>query len=472
MIKIKLLAALMAVVMTVAVVTVCAQPVTASVTDEEAIGFTYSGEDDYEDSTNHCVDWANYTIRQESNYCKDDEAFTGNSYGNETFNFTAPEDLEIVSFKFTLYHGEEGVTLDSYSTFTQMECETADNDIWMLKGSFADASPVTVKKGEPLLTADIEIDVGNCSYGELTGVNTAVYFSVDELIVKTTDGYKVIIGDEDTTEPTTFYDSTGHCEDWANYTITQESNYCKDDEVFTGNTIGYHTLTYTAPEDLEIVSFKFTLYHEEEGVTLNSYTPFTAMDCKTAEDDIWMLKGSFAGASPVTVKKGEPLLTADIKIDVEYCGFNETTGVETVVYLSIDELQVETAEGRKVIIGDENTTEPPTYDPYGPTNHCTPDPSDVTTLPEDTTEPMIATSSPADTTEPVEPVIKGDVNNDGSVDILDAILIQKYAGEKIQLTDEQIHIADVNNDGNADTLDAILIQEYAAGIITEFPNRS
>ena len=199
--KIKLLAVLMAVVMTVAVVTVCAQPVTASVTDEEAIGFTYSGEDDYEDSTNHCVDWANYTIRQESNYCKDDEAFTGNSYGNETFNFTAPEDLEIVSFKFTLYHGEEGVTLDSYSTFTQMECETADNDIWMLKGSFADASPVTVKKGEPFLTADIEIDVGNCSYGELTGVNTVVYFSVDELTVKTADGYKVIIKDIDATEP-------------------------------------------------------------------------------------------------------------------------------------------------------------------------------------------------------------------------------------------------------------------------------
>lgn len=269
-----------------------------------------------------------------------------------------------------------------------------------------------------------------------------------------------------------FYDATGHCEDWANYTITQESNYCKDDEVFTGNTIGYHTLTYTAPEDLEIVSLKFTLYHEEPGVTLTDHTTFTPMECETADNNTWMLKGSFANATPVTVKKGDPLLTADIKIDVEYCGFNETTGVETFVYLSIDELQVETAEGRKVIIGDENTTEPPTYDPYGPTNHCTSDPADVTTLPEDTTEPMIATSSPADTTEPFEPVIKGDVNNDGTVDILDAILIQKYAGEKIQLTDEQIHIADVNNDGNADTLDAILIQEFAAGIITEFPNRS
>ena len=458
--KIKLLAALMAVVMTVAVVTVCAQPVTASVTDEEAIGFTYSGEDDYEDSTNHCVDWANYTIRQESNYCKDDEAFTGNLYGNETFNFTAPEDLEIVSFKFTLYHGEEGVTLDSYSTFTQMECETAEDDIWMLKGSFADASPVTVKKGEPLLTADIEIDVGNCSYGELTGVNTVVYFSVDELIVKTTDGYKVIIGDEDTTEPTTFYDSTGHCEDWANYNIRQDSNYCKDNEAFTGNTYGSHTLNFTAPEDLDIVSFKFTLYHEEEGVTLSSYTPFTAMDCKTAEDDIWMLKGSFADASPVTVKKGEPLLTADIEIDVEYCSYGELTGVNTVVYFSVDELTVKTADGYKVIIKDMDATEP---------EEVTTIPADVTTFPAEPTYPVIATTSPEASTEPGKPVIFGDANNDGSVDTLDAVLVQKYTAERILLTAEQIYAADVNKDGVADTLDAILIQQFAAGIISVFP---
>ena len=458
--KIKLLAALMAVVMTVAVVTVCAQTVTASVTDEEAIGFTYSGEDDYEDSTNHCVDWANYTIRQESNYCKDDEAFTGNLYGNETFNFTAPEDLEIVSFKFTLYHGEEGVTLDSYSTFTQMECETAEDDIWMLKGSFADASPVTVKKGEPLLTADIEIDVGNCSYGELTGVNTTVYFSVDELIVKTTDGYKVIIGDEDTTEPTTFYDSTGHCEDWANYNIRQDSNYCKDNEVFTGNTYGSHTLNFTAPEDLDIVSFKFTLYHEEEGVTLSSYTPFTAMDCKTAEDDIWMLKGSFADASPVTVKKGEPLLTADIEIDVEYCSYGELTGVNTVVYFSVDELTVKTADGYKVIIKDMDATEP---------EEVTTIPADVTTFPAEPTYPVIATTSPEASTEPGKPVIFGDANNDGNVDTLDAVLVQKYTAERILLTAEQIYAADVNKDGVADTLDAILIQQFAAGIISVFP---
>ena len=253
-----------------------------------------------------------------------------------------------------------------------------------------------------------------------------------------------------------FYDATGHCEDWANYTIRQESNYCKDNEVFTGNTYGVHTLTYTAPEDLEIVSFKFTLYHEDEGVTLTDYTTFTPMECKTAENDVWMLKGSFANTSPVTVKKGDPLLTADIKIDVEYCGFNESTGVNIVVYLSIDELKVKTADGYKVIIGDEDET----------------DPVDVTTLPEETTDPMIATTSPAAPTDPAGTVIIGDANNDGAVDTLDAVLVQKHAGEKIRLTDEQIYIADVNNDGNADTLDAVLIQEFAAGLITEFPDKA
>lgn len=258
-----------------------------------------------------------------------------------------------------------------------------------------------------------------------------------------------------------FEDPTGHCTDWANYTIRQESNYCTDNEVCTGNYYGEHTLSYTAPEDLEIVSFKFTLYHEYEGVTLGDFTTFTPMECETADNDIWMMKGSFADASPVTVKKGEPLVTADIKIDVGSCYYGDMTGVKTVVYLSADELQVMTAEGYRVIIGDENTTQPGTYDPYGPTGNCTID-------------PVIATSSPAVATEPAEPtepsyqVIIGDVNDDGSIDVLDALDIEKYAVEKIQLTPEQIYAADVNGDGVADTLDSVLIQKYTVDKINGF----
>ena len=75
------------------------------------------------------------------------------------------------------------------------------------------------------------------------------------------------------------------------------------------------------------------------------------------------------------------------------------------------------------------------------------------------------------------PVLKpahliGDVNRDGKVDVLDAIVIQKYAAEKATLDAEQLYIGDVNNDGTVDVLDAIMIQKYAAGKIDGFPKKA
>lgn len=66
----------------------------------------------------------------------------------------------------------------------------------------------------------------------------------------------------------------------------------------------------------------------------------------------------------------------------------------------------------------------------------------------------------------------GDVNSDGVVDILDAVVIQKSAADIITLTDSQKEIADVNNDGSADVLDAVMIQKYATGKITEFKKKA
>ena len=56
----------------------------------------------------------------------------------------------------------------------------------------------------------------------------------------------------------------------------------------------------------------------------------------------------------------------------------------------------------------------------------------------------------------------GDVNMDGSVDVFDAVEVQKYAAEKAVLNDLQLRIADVNKDGNVDILDASAIQRIAA----------
>ena len=247
-----------------------------------------------------------------------------------------------------------------------------------------------------------------------------------------------------------FEDSTGHCVEWSEYTLTQESNYCEDNKTFSGYVYGQHTLSFTAPEDLEIVSFEFTLFHDDPGVTLESYKTFIDMECETAEDNTWMLKGNCTLSSSVPVKKGQPLLTADVAVDFSNNDNGYYTGIDTVVYFSVDWLVVKTADGYKTVVGDEDETQPITYEPSDPSY------------------PMIATTSPEAVTEPVNPTnpdyqeILGDANNDGAVDVLDASLVQKYSADKAQLTPEQVYAADVNNDGIADTLDALMIQKLAA----------
>lgn len=60
--------------------------------------------------------------------------------------------------------------------------------------------------------------------------------------------------------------------------------------------------------------------------------------------------------------------------------------------------------------------------------------------------------------------IKGDVNGDGSVDVADARIIQKYCIRSINLTDEELSVADYSGDGKVDIADATCIQKSVAGI--------
>lgn len=64
--------------------------------------------------------------------------------------------------------------------------------------------------------------------------------------------------------------------------------------------------------------------------------------------------------------------------------------------------------------------------------------------------------------------VTGDVNMDGKVNLLDAIMVQKNSVGMIVFTDEQLALGDVNKDGHITLLDAIMIQKYALGMITSF----
>ena len=178
-----------------------------------------------------------------------------------------------------------------------------------------------------------------------------------------------------------------------------------------------------------------------------------------------MLKGGFVSASPVTVKKGQSLLNAAVRIKVGASGSYEMSGLRTVVYLSVDELQVKTKDGVKVILGDENTTQPPTEDPYGPTGHCIVTDPVPSSHPDVTTVPMIATSSPVNPTNPDPQIVIGDLNGDGIVTVADATEVQRYLADLVTFTPSQRKAADTNGDVNVTINDATRIQMYAAELI-------
>ena len=62
------------------------------------------------------------------------------------------------------------------------------------------------------------------------------------------------------------------------------------------------------------------------------------------------------------------------------------------------------------------------------------------------------------------PVESGDANGDAIVDILDAVLVQMYSADKVEMSDKQLIVADFNNDKNVDILDATAIEKYAGGV--------
>jgi hypothetical protein len=86
------------------------------------------------------------------------------------------------------------------------------------------------------------------------------------------------------------------------------------------------------------------------------------------------------------------------------------------------------------------------------------------------TDSGTTTPLPADTPtpEPTVPGNRGDINSNGTVDIVDALLIaQYYVG--LNPGDFNATVADVNCSGGIDIVDAILVAQYYVGLITSFP---
>ena len=74
--------------------------------------------------------------------------------------------------------------------------------------------------------------------------------------------------------------------------------------------------------------------------------------------------------------------------------------------------------------------------------------------------------------EPEPQYLIGDLNDDGFIDVSDAVIVQKCASGCITLDERQTYVGDVNDDGNIDVLDAADIQKFAAERISEFKKKA
>ena len=113
----------------------------------------------------------------------------------------------------------------------------------------------------------------------------------------------------------------------------------------------------------------------------------------------------------------------------------------------------------------------------------------TTAAPEETTTTTTTTTAAPDTTAPAETTaapmtttdidmgrvdesyvsLYGDVNCDGTIDILDAVLLQKYLNGSVQLNYTQLANADCQKDGELDNTDVTVIMQYLLRSFTSLP---
>jgi len=62
------------------------------------------------------------------------------------------------------------------------------------------------------------------------------------------------------------------------------------------------------------------------------------------------------------------------------------------------------------------------------------------------------------------PVMKGDVNGDGQVTVVDALFVAQYTVGLMTLNTQQLAAADVNGDGQVTVADALFIAQYTVGL--------
>ena len=167
---------------------------------------------------------------------------------------------------------------------------------------------------------------------------------------------------------------------------------------------------------------------------------------------------STSGAKVGTLPSGAKVTVSSANGSWAAVSYNGISG-----YCSMDYLKQESAQ----------TTATTTAAPEETTTTTT---TTTTTAAPDTTAPAETTAAPTTTTDidmgrvdESYVSLYGDVNCDGTIDILDAVLLQKYLNGSVQLNYTQLANADCQKDSELDNTDVTVIMQYLLRSFTSLP---
>lgn len=72
---------------------------------------------------------------------------------------------------------------------------------------------------------------------------------------------------------------------------------------------------------------------------------------------------------------------------------------------------------------------------------------------------------PVEETTAAEDAVVGDLNQDGSLDVTDAVLLGKAAAGAVELSAAQKSSADVNHDGTVDSSDTVKLMQFLVRLV-------
>ncbi len=210
-----------------------------------------------------------------------------------------------------------------------------------------------------------------------------------------------------------------------------------------------------------------TIYVKNKQLNFNTDIIVSHIDAETgkklAEDERTSMTNVSLSTPYKTKAKeglGEPIVPTNAEGNV-------IAGSICVVYLYGEKKEVPTTAPTTAPVTTAPVTTVPKTEPSATTPGTTA--PIVTTVPTTVTEPKTQATTVTNPGEFVEPLILGDADESGVVNIKDVTLIQKHAAKLLMLVGDGLRCADAYTDDIINIKDATIIQKYIALLEVDYP---